>query len=167
MHLFGLEVDTSAAAGELRGVVYSWPATGGVDTAPDRQEIDGGWRSVGAWRRGAVVLVEDRVRLLEHGVTGWTERGSVFVGADARAAAVMGDSLVVLRAGVVEVYDVADPASPVLRARQQGSAYTDLQPLANGQVLLWSRRMATPPVRFDPATATTGGGFTLVIDGLP
>jgi hypothetical protein len=75
--------------------------------------------------------------------------------------------LVVLVPGEVVLYDVTDPAAPALLGRHPGSAFRQVEPLPDGQVLLWSPRLAAPPLRWDPATAVPGEGFQTVIEGLP
>jgi hypothetical protein len=42
-----------------------------------------------------------------------------------------------------------------------------VEPLPGGDVILWSPRMAAPPLRWNPATAVPGQGFLTVLDGLP
>jgi len=163
VHLLGLDV-------EQEGVIYTWPASaaGEVLTAePTVSELAGGWRGIGAWSQGAVLLAPAAVRLLAYEPSGWREVSRVDLDGEPIAAAVAGSHLVVLLAGEIAVYDVGDPAAPVLVASHPGSSYRAVEPLASGEVLLWSPPLAAPPLRWDPATALPGDGFTTVIDGLP
>ena len=163
LHLFGLDENGD-------GVVYSWPsaAPGEALAAPPVEwQLGAGWHAVGGWERGAVLLDGATVSLLEYGAGGWSEVALIDLGAEAISAAVAGDRLVVLLPGEIQVYDVSTPAAPVLESRHPGSAYRQVEPLPNGEVLLWSPRMAVPPLRWNPATAVPGEGFQPVIEGLP
>ena len=163
VHLFGLQTDG-------KGVIYTWPESALSEPAtaqPTIGELPGGWLGVGPWQRGAVLLAPKAVRLLEHGTGGWSEVSRLDLAADPTGAAVVGSRLVVLVPGEILVYDLADPAAPVLAGRHPGSSYRAIEPLSNGEVLLWSPPMAVPPVRWDPASAVPGNGFTTVMDGLP
>ncbi|HWM74347.1 MAG TPA: hypothetical protein VNQ53_11435, partial [Nocardioides sp.] len=158
LHLFGLE--RSGA-----GVIQTW--TGPPSGAPEVWEVPEGWRGVGAWEQGALLLDTAGVRLVEHGADGWTEVSRVDLPAEPWSAAVAGDSLVVVLPGEIRVYDVSNAAAPVLAATHPGSSHRSVEPLTDGEVLLWSPRMAAPPLRWAPAAALPGDGFTTVIDGLP
>lgn len=107
------------------------------------------------------------VALVEHETTGWTEVSRIELEAQPSAAAVTGNLLVVVLPGEVRVYDVSIAASPVLSATHPGSSYREVEPLPGGEVVLWSPRMAAPPLRWNPATAVPGQGFLTVLDGLP
>jgi hypothetical protein len=160
VHLFGLEKSG-------RGLIYTWPE-GSLAADPTVAEMNGGWRGVGPWERGAVLLAEHAVRLLEYGGSGWSEVSRIELPADPTAAtAVQGGRLIVLVPGEVLDYDITAPAAPVLASRHPGSAYRAVEPVANGEVLLWSPPLAAPPLRWNPATAVPGDGFHTVIDGLP
>jgi hypothetical protein len=159
LHLFGRAADG-------QGVIRTW-TTGAALGTPDVELVPEGWTGVGAWERGALLLDAAGVRLMEHGADGWTEVSRIDLPIEPWAAAVAGGSLVVLLPGEVRVYDVSDAAAPVLAATHPGSAYRAVEPLTGGEVLLWSPRMAAPPLRWAPAAALPGDGFTTVIDGLP
>jgi len=159
LHLFGLEADG-------KGVIHTW--TGGSPAgAPEVWEVAEGWTGVGAWEGGALLLDAAGVRLVAHGAEGWTEVSRIDLPAEPWSAAVAGGALVVLLPGEVRVYDVSDAAAPVLTATHPGSSHRSVEPLTDGEVLLWSPRMAVPPLRWAPAAALPGDGFTTVIDGLP
>jgi hypothetical protein len=163
LHLLGIQQDG-------KGVIYTWPETAPgepLTATPQVFEVAAGWRGTGAWENGAVILDGTAVALLEHGTSGWSEVGRVDLGAEAAAAAVTGNALVVVLPGEVRVYDVTNPADPVLSASHPGASYREVEPLAGGDVLLWSPRMAAPPLRFSPTGAVPGNGFLTVIDGLP
>ena len=165
LHLFGL-------APNGNGVLYTWPSDTPdepLSAVPQAFAIPAGWRALGPWERGAVLLDGTAVRLYEHGTLGWSEVSHIDL-VSASAAAVAGDKLVVIVPGEIQVYDVSNAAAPVLEGRYPGSSYRQVTPLAGGEVLLWSPRMATPPLRWNPATAVSGDrgdGFHTVIDGLP
>jgi hypothetical protein len=163
LHLLGLKQDG-------KGAIYTWPDSTPLTAISEVSEVPAGWRAVGPWERGAVLLDATAVRLYEHddqAGAGWSEASHVDLPAAASSAAVAGNNLVVILPGEVMVYDVSNAAAPVLKSRHPGSSYRQVTPLSGGQVLLWSRRMATPPLRWDPATAIPGDGFHTVIDGLP
>jgi len=158
---------------EGQGVIYTWPSVAPgepIAADPEIWESPAGWRAAGPWRRGAVVVDGTSVRLLEHGADGWTEVSQIELPAEAWSAAVTGeggDVLVVLLPGSIALYDVTNPAAPTPLSTHPGSSYRKVEPLPGGQVLLWSPRMAAPPLRWDPATAVPGAGFQTVIPGLP
>ncbi len=163
VHLFGLDADG-------QGILYTWPASALgelLGAEPTVFELPGGWRGVGAWQEGAVLLAPQAVRLLRYGAAGWSEVARIDLDAEPVAAAVAGSRLVVLVPGEIRVYDLGDPAAPVLAASYPGASYRAIEPLPDGDVLLWSPPLAAPPLRWDPATAVPGSGFTTVIDGLP
>ncbi len=163
VHLLGIAEDG-------HGMIYSWPANAPGDPLifePTLAELATGWRGVGPWQRGAVLLAAQAVRLLQHGGSGWDEVSRIDLPAEPIAAAVAGTRLVVLVPGEVLVYDVTDAAAPVLAASHPGSSYRAVEPLPGGDVLLWSPPLAAPPLRWSPATALPGDGFVTVIDGLP
>ena len=163
LHLFGL--DATAA-----GVIYSWPTTAlgePLTATPEVSELASGWRGVGAWERGAVLLADHAVRLLEDGATGWMEVARLDLAADPLSAVVAGTNLVIVLPGEVLVYDLTTPASPALLARHPGASYSSVEAVSETEVLLWSPRMPVAPLRFDVATAVPGEGFTNVIVGLP
>jgi hypothetical protein len=163
LHLFGLEENGS-------GSIFSWEtnAAGSLTgVTPEVATLPDGWRGVGAWQRGAVVFDDVSVRLLEHDGFAWTEVARIVPEAPPTAAAVAGDSLVVLVAGDVLVFDVTQPAAPVLLGRHSGASYRAVEPLSNGEVLLWSPPLATPPLRWNPRSATSNEGFRTVLEGLP
>ena len=126
-----------------------------------------GWRAVGPWQHGAVLVDSASVALIEHGSGSWTEVSRVDLETQASAAAVAGNFLVVVLPGEVRVYDVSTATAPVLLATHAGSSYREVEPLPGGDVVLWSSRMAAPPLRWNPATAVPGQGFITVLDGLP
>jgi hypothetical protein len=155
---------------EGQGVIYTWPSVAPGDPIPADPEIwetPAGWHAAGPWQKGAVVIDGTSLRLLEHDAAGWTEASQIELPAVAWSAAVSGDVLVVLLAGEIALYDVSNPAAPTLLSTHPGSSYREVEPLPGGQVLLWSPRMAAPPLRWDPATAVPGAGFQTVIPGLP
>jgi hypothetical protein len=163
LHLFGLDENGA-------GVVYSWPTTvvgEPLTAAPEISELAAGWRGVGAWELGAVLLADQAVRLLADATGGWTEVARVDLATDPLAATVAGTTLVILMPGEVLVYDIATIASPVLLATYPGSSYTSVEAISETAVLLWSPRMPVSPLRFDLAAAVPGDGFTNVIVGLP
>ena len=169
LHLFGL-------ASNGGGVIYSWPSDTPeepLSAVPQRFVIPAGWRALGPWERGALLLDGTAVRLVEFGTSGWSEVSHIDLpsaAAPEAEAVVVGSSLVVLVPGEIQVYDISDAAAPALQSRHPGSSYRQVTPLSGGEVLLWSRRMATPPLRWNPATSTPGDGgdgFHTVIDGLP
>jgi hypothetical protein len=163
VHLFGLDEDQD-------GLIYTWSdvAAGELLTSePTVSELPGGWRGVGPWPQGAVLLAPSAVRLLSFETGTWQEVSRVELDAAPIAAAVAGSRLVVLLPGEIAVYDLTDPAAPALVARHPGSSYRAIEPLPGGDVLLWSPPLAAPPLRWDPASAVPGAGFTTVIDGLP
>jgi hypothetical protein len=163
LHLFGLQQDG-------KGVIYTWPANAPGDpilNAPQTFEVPAGWRAVGPWQQGAVLVDAASVALVEHGGGGWSEVARIELEAEPSAAAVTGNLLVVLLPGEVRVYDVSTPEAPALLATHPGSSYREVEPLPGGEVVLWSPRMAAPPLRWNPATAVPGQGFLTVLDGLP
>ena len=171
LHLLGLEPGIGLEPGS--GVIYTWPSSTPGEpllTAPQRFEVPAGWRATGPWERGAVLVQGASVALFEHGAGGWAEVSRIALEAEPLSAAVTGDGgdmLVVLLPGEIQVWNVASAGAPALLARHPGSSFREVEPLPGGEVVLWSPRMAAPPLRWNPATALPGQGFTTVLDGLP
>ncbi len=164
LHLFGLDPEDGA------GVVATWPSAApgeAILAAPETWELPAGWHAVGPWSEGAVVLQGTAAALLRYAAGDWAEVARVELGVEAFSAAVAGATLVVLVPGEIVLFDLTDPAAPALLGRHPGSAFRRVEPLPDGQVLLWSPRLAAPPLRWDPATAVPGVGFQTVIEGLP
>jgi hypothetical protein len=130
-------------------------------------ELGGGWTGTGEWSGGALLLDDTSVRLLGTDGASWTETSRIDLVRRPTSAAVSGSILVVMTASEVLTYDVTDPAAPGLLAVHPGSSHLAVEPLGAGEVLLWSPRMAAPPVRWNAALEAPGSGFEVVWDGLP
>ena len=162
LHLFGLQ--------DGHGVIYSWATAtpGDVLTAtPQVWDWKPTWRDVGSWDQGAIVLEAAAVRLLQFGAAGWSEVSRLDLPSAPLSATAAGGRLVVVLDGSIQVYDLADPAAPMLTATFPGSSYRRVSPLTDGEVVLWAPPLGTPPLRWNPASAVPGDGFHTVIDGLP